>query len=41
MAIYATAISVGLAAGPGIICIVGFFTMAPFYLITAFLPLSA
>ena len=41
MAIYATAISVGFAAGPGIICIVGFFTMAPFYLITAFLPLSA
>ena len=41
MAIYATAIAVGFAAGPGIICIIGFFTMAPFYLITAFLTLSA
>ena len=41
MAIYATAISVAFAAGPGIIWIVGFSTLTPFYLITAFLLLAA
>ena len=37
MAIYATAISVGFAAGPGIIWLFGFATPTPFYLIAAFL----
>ena len=41
MAIYATAISVGFAAGPGIIWIVGFSTLKPFYLMTSFLLLAA
>ncbi len=41
MAIYATAISIGFSAGPGIIWIVGFSTLTPFYLIAAFLLLAA
>ena len=41
MAIYATAISVGFAAGPGIIWLFGFVTPTPFYLIAAFLLIAA
>ena len=41
MAIYATAISVGFAAGSGIIWVVGFSTLTPFYLITTHLLLAA
>jgi len=41
MAIYATAISVGFAAGPGIIWLFGFATPTPFYLIAAFLLIAA
>ena len=41
MAIYGTAISVGFAAGPGIIWLSGFATPIPFYLFAAFLLIAA
>ena len=41
MAIYATAISVGFAAGPAIIWLLGFSTPTPFYLIGTFLLIAA